>query len=70
MTWRSCGSAWRLCQRHKGGLAGGGSRDARRRIFGYLAERSPAAAARLVESLILMDAMEVLRNSHPLSEIR
>ena len=29
------------------------ARDDRRRIFGYLAERNPAAAARLVEALIL-----------------
>ena len=31
----------------------GTARDDRRRIFGYLAERNPAAAARLVEALIL-----------------
>lgn len=30
-----------------------GARDDRRRIFGYLAERNPAAAARLIEALIL-----------------
>ena len=29
------------------------ARDDRRQIFGYLAERNPAAAARLVEALIL-----------------
>lgn len=30
-----------------------GARDDRRRIFSYLAERNPAAAARLIEALIL-----------------
>ncbi len=31
-----------------------GARDDRRRIFSYLAERNPAAAARLIEALILV----------------
>lgn len=30
-----------------------GARDDRRRIFAYLAERNPAAAAQLIEALIL-----------------
>lgn len=32
---------------------GAGARDDRRRIFSYLAERNPAAAARLIEAVIL-----------------